>query len=114
MTRRHISISKISNDFGANKTVVLNKKDDKKRHNEEKYKQGQPNQLISLRPWEEYNDTPTEIKKQEDHTDLFFRNHKVLRIPAEYIDGTKEIKGKKIAILATDIPGKEIIIKEED
>ena len=110
MDLNHKPISKISNDFGANKTVVR-RTDDKKRQYKEKNLQEQSNQVIRLHPWEEYTDTPTDIKEQKDHTDLFFSYHKILRIPAGYIGDTKDIKGKKLSILATDIPGKEILIK---
>ena len=56
----------------------------------------QPSQVINLCPWQEYTDTPTDIKEQEDHAYLIFRNDKVLRIPAKYIDAVKDIKGKKL------------------
>jgi|GEM_PF-3157968 len=72
----------------------------------------QPGWLLILHAWEEYIGTLADIAENDDQRYFAFEDGKALRIPAEYIDDVKEIKNTKIAILATDIPGKELLIKK--
>jgi len=68
--------------------------------------------LLVLHPWEEYIGTLIDSIEKDGERYLVFESGKAVRIPVHYEATVAEMKGKKVSILATDLCGKEVLIKK--